>query len=78
MKKAKSIIEVKYKERLKEIENQINKHTEEAKKNKEKQLENQEKIEELKKEKEEIISGELFQKASKIDKNSENIEENRQ
>jgi len=75
MKKAKWIIENKYKQRIKQIEEEISKLNEEMKKNKEKQKENTKKIDNLKKEKEEIESWELFKKAWKIDKNSEEKEE---
>jgi septal ring factor EnvC (AmiA/AmiB activator) len=74
MQKAKWLIEKKYIERIKQIEKDIVKLNEEIKENKAKQKENTEKINDLQKEKIEIESWELFQKAWKIDKSSENIE----
>jgi len=74
MQKAKWLIEKKYKERIKKIEEDIVKLNEEIKENKEKLQENTNKIEKLQKEKKEITNWELFQKAWKIDKNSEDKE----
>ena len=71
MQKAKWLIEKKYKDRIKKIEEDIVKLNEEIKENKEKLQENTDKIEKLQKEKKEITNWELFQKAWKIDKNSE-------
>ena len=68
-------LEEQYKERLKEINNQIKQIEEKLKNNKEKNnKELQEKLNNLKKEKEEITSWEIFQKASKIDKNKKSSE----